>query len=171
VQKIKRLAPEHALEYRSLMLEAYARYPDAFTSSVQEREALPLDWWRQRLSTSAQANDWVFGAFEGGQLVGVAGLSFHTREKLWHKCTLFGMVVREAHRRQGLGTGLVSAVLAAARHPPGLQLIQLTVSEGNLAAHALYRKLGFTDFGTEPLAVAVPGGYVSKIHMWRPLAD
>jgi RimJ/RimL family protein N-acetyltransferase len=171
MQKIERLTPEHALEYRLLMLEAYARHPDAFTSSVQEREAQPLDWWRQRLSTSAQANDWVFGAFDGEQLAGVAGLSFYTREKLRHKCTLFGMVVRENRRRQGLGTSLVSAVLEAARQRPGLQVVQLTVSEGNPAAHALYRKLGFVDFGIEPQAVVVPGGYVSKIHMWRPLAD
>ena len=39
---IERLTPSHAVEYRTLMLEAYAGHPDAFTSTVTEREKLPL---------------------------------------------------------------------------------------------------------------------------------
>ena len=39
---IERLSPSHAGNYRALMLEAYAAHPDAFTSSVAERERLPM---------------------------------------------------------------------------------------------------------------------------------
>mgnify|MGYP006177510213 CR=1 FL=1 len=42
------------------MLQAYALHPQAFTSSVRERAAMPLSWWESRLSSKL---DVVFGAF------------------------------------------------------------------------------------------------------------
>src|SRR4051794_18044509 len=90
---VRRLVPDEAPEYRALMLEAYERHPDAFTSSAAERTALPLAWWESRLSAAAEAAELVFGAFQNGELGGVAGLSFESREKIRHKATLFGMYV------------------------------------------------------------------------------
>jgi hypothetical protein len=46
---IRRLVPDDAQAYRALMLEAYERHPDAFTSTATERAALPLSWWEARL--------------------------------------------------------------------------------------------------------------------------
>lgn len=161
-----RLTPQHAGAYRSLMLEAYARHPDAFTSSVGERAALPLSWWEARLSEAAAANEIVFGGFVNGELAGVAGLSFDKREKAQHKATLFGMYVRDRCRKMGLGGQLVDQVMACARSRPGILLVQLTVTEGNHAAQALYERTGFVPFGLEPYAVAVGSGFVAKVHMW-----
>ncbi|MBS0426345.1 MAG: GNAT family N-acetyltransferase, partial [Proteobacteria bacterium] len=45
---VRRLAPADAPAYRALMLDAYARHPEAFTSTVAEREPLPLAWWEAR---------------------------------------------------------------------------------------------------------------------------
>lgn len=42
---IRPLQASDALAYRALMLEAYGAYPQAFTSSVAERAAMPLSWW------------------------------------------------------------------------------------------------------------------------------
>lgn len=164
-----RLEPAHAPEYRALMLHAYAQHPDAFTSSVAEREALPLSWWQARLNPAPDANDVVFGAWHGGVLVGAVGLSFDTREKARHKATLFGMVVLPAQRRLGLGQQLVAAALACARSRPGVRVVQLTVTQGNAQAQALYARNGFAEFGVEPYAVAVEQGFVSKVHMWHLL--
>ena len=50
---VVRLAPGHAAGYRALMLGAYARHPDAFTSSAEERAALPLDGLGRRLVGTA----------------------------------------------------------------------------------------------------------------------
>jgi RimJ/RimL family protein N-acetyltransferase len=163
---LRQLNPSDAPAYRALMLEAYALHPDAFTSSPEERAALPLSWWEARLAKAPDAADRVFGAFHDGQLTGVAGLSFEQREKVRHKATLFGMYVPAGHRGRGLGRRLVHAVLAGARARPGVRLVQLTVTEGNASAQALYESCGFTAFGVEPFAVAVDGGFVSKVHMW-----
>ena len=166
---IARLQPAHAADYRTLMLEAYAQHPDAFTASVEERSGLPLAWWEARVSESADARELVLGAFEDGELSGVAGLAFESRPKLRHKATLFGMYVRPASRHLGVGAQLVQAALAAATARPGIVLVQLTVSDGNAAARSLYERCGFSAFGTEPMAVALGDGYVGKVHMWRTL--
>ena len=163
---IEQLRPAHASDYRALMLEAYALHPDAFSSSVAERAALPLSWWQSRLSEEPLAAERVLGVFQDDRLAGVAGLSFEKREKLRHKATLFGMYVPARCRQQGLGRSLVQAVLAQAGARPGVRLVQLTVTQGNDAARALYESCGFVAYGVEPFAVATGPAYVSKIHMW-----
>ena len=103
---IERLTPSQAGEYRGLMLETYAAHPDAFTSSVAERERLPMAWWEARLSAEPSAKEVVLGAFRDGELVGVVGLSFESQEKVRHKVTLFGMYVRPGWQGQGIGRQL-----------------------------------------------------------------
>jgi RimJ/RimL family protein N-acetyltransferase len=153
------------------MLEAYARHPEAFTSSAAERAALPASWWEARLAEGEDAGETVFGAFVDQALVGVAGLGFESREKARHKATLFGMYVDPAHRRTGAGRALVSAVLDAASRHPGTLLVQLTVTDGNDAARRLYESFGFVAFGVEPMAVRLGDRFVAKVHMWCPLHE
>lgn len=163
---IRTLGAGDAEAYRALMLEAYGAYPQAFTSSVAERAAMPLSWWEKRLSSPL---DCLLGAFEEDELAGIVGLAFEPREKARHKVTLFGMYVTRAHQRKGLGRQLVEAALDEARRHPRLKLIQLTVTAGNDAAFALYQRCGFIQYGLEPLAVRVGVDYFDKIHMWREL--
>lgn len=165
-----RLTPDHAPVYRALMLQAYTQHPQVFSSSAAERAALPLSWWASRLDAAADAREVVLGTFDGQQLVGVVGVGFESREKLRHKATLFGMYVAPQARQQGQGAALVQAALACARARSGIRLVQLTVTQGNQAAQALYERFGFAVFGLEPQAVAVADGFVSKTHMWCPLA-
>ncbi len=163
--RAERLSREWAEEYRALMLEAYAGHPDAFTSSVEERAAMPPSWWEKRLDPDPGAAECVYGAIVDGRLAGAVGLSFEPREKARHKAHLFGMFVPERSRNQGLGAMLVSAALEGARARPGVKLVQLTVTELNQAARSLYEKHGFVAFGIEPYAVAVDGDYIAKVHM------
>ncbi|KAA3630067.1 MAG: GNAT family N-acetyltransferase [Proteobacteria bacterium] len=163
---VRRLLPAHASAYQALMLEAYALHPDAFTSSAAERAVLAPDWWAARLSGDSQAAEIVVGVFQGQCLAGVAGLAFESREEVRHKARLFGMYVAVRFRRRGFGRQLVQAALAEAKTRTGMRVVQLTVTQGNQAAQALYVQCGFVPFGIEPLAVAVGAGFVSKIQMW-----
>jgi len=165
---IRPLDADDAQAYRALMLVAYDTYPQAFTSSVAERAAMPLSWWEKRLDSPL---DRLLGAFEGDQLAGIVGLAFEPREKARHKVTLFGMYVTQAYQQRGLGRQLVEAALVEARRHPRLKLIQLTVTAGNEAALALYQRCGFIQYGLEPLAVRVGDEYFDKIHLWRELTD
>ncbi|WP_338508452.1 GNAT family N-acetyltransferase [Pseudomonas poae] len=163
---LRPLQAHDAETYRTLMLQAYDAYPQAFTSSVAERAAMPLSWWQKRLDNPL---DRLFGAFAGDTLAGIVGLAFEPREKARHKATLFGMYITEAYQQQGLGRQLVEAALAEARRHPRLKVIQLTVTAGNDAAFALYQRCGFIQYGLEPLAVRVGVEYFDKVHMWREL--
>ena len=163
---VRRLQPGDATAFRSLMLQAYALHPDAFTSSVAERESLPASWWAARLSQAPDAAELVLGAVGAdGSLLGVAGVNFDGREKARHKAVLFGMYVREAQRGAGLGRQLVLAALDQARQRDGVRQVLLTVTQGNLAAQRLYERCGFRAWGVEPRAVSVGEGFVDKVHM------
>lgn len=166
---VRRLIPCDAPLHRALMLEAFTLSPEAFTSSVTERQVLPLQWWAARMADDPNASELVVGAFVGQELVGTAGLTFGQRERTRHKATLFGMVVREASRCNGIGTLLVEQVLQHARASGRAELVQLTVSEPNRRAIALYERCGFAPFGTEPMAVKLGEAYIAKVYMWRRL--
>ena len=167
---VRRLTAADAAAYRAVMLDAYATHPSAFTSTVGEREGLPIQWWEQRLGADAGMQSVVYGAFdEAGVLVGAAGLSFETRERARHKATLFGMSVKASAHRSGFGGRLVLALLDHARAHGRLRLVQLTVTEGNSAAQALYERCGFQAFGVEPMAIALDGALLAKVHMWCDL--
>lgn len=70
----------------------------------------------------------------------VAAIGFAVVDRPW--VGVFGMATGEPHRRQGLATAVLGALLAAARHR-GADRAYLQVEEGNEAALALYRRLGF----------------------------
>jgi ribosomal protein S18 acetylase RimI-like enzyme len=77
------------------------------------------------------------------------------------------MYVRPAFRGRSLGRQLVQTTLQYARERPGIKLLQLTVTQTNAPAVALYKSCGFIPFALEPMAVAIGSGYLSKLHMWR----
>ena len=168
---IRRLLPPDAPAYRALMLEAYSLEPEAFTSSAAERAKQPIEWWTARVTDEPEAHELVIGSFLRNELTGVAGLSFEQRERTRHKATLFGMYVRPAARGRGIAKALVEEVLRRARQSPITEVVQLTVTESNLAAARLYASCGFVAFGTEPFAVKLGNGFLNKVHMWRRVAE
>lgn len=163
------LQADDAAAYRGLMLWAYRHHAEAFTSSVAEREDLPLSWWVGRLGHGASSDARVLGLVIDGELVGAAGLSVEPRERTRHQGTLFGMVLRPPWRGQGLGDALVAAVLQQARQWPGMQQVTLTVSHGNQPALALYQRHGFQVWGREPRAVMLGDQAIDKLHLWCDL--
>src|SRR5215470_20056574 len=90
---VRRLVPADAAAYRTLMLEAYEHHPEAFTSSLAERAAMPPSFWESRLAAGADPPELVVGGFRDETLAGAAGMQFESREKARHKATLFGMFV------------------------------------------------------------------------------
>lgn len=81
----------------------------------------------------------------GKPAVGVAVLRF--RLSLWlpgQECYLAELYVAPDHRRRGLGRALMEEAMRQAR-AKGADMMDLGTSEGDEAALALYRSLGFTN--------------------------
>ncbi len=162
--RVERLGTSDVPRYRELMLHAYATTHDVFTSTVDERAAEPESWWLRRVADT-EGRSLALGAFRNGELVGTVTIEFAAKSRTRHKAKLVGMFVREEFRSLGAGAGLIEAALAEVRARGEVRIVTLTVTEGNVPAMHLYERFGFRQFGVEPMAIAVPGGYKSKVHM------
>lgn len=164
--KVTLLTANDAAQYRVLMLHGYAHAPDAFTSTPEERSALPLTWWAQRAADPA-GKSVALGVFADEELVGTVAVEFSSKPKTRHKAHIIGMYVLESWRGKGIGQLLVRAAIEQAAARADISVITLTATEGNAAAIALYESAGFRIFGVEPMAILTPSGYKAKVHMWR----
>lgn len=163
---IRRLEAADAPAYRALMLQAYDQEPDAFTSTAGERAALPLDWWVSRIGQGEELAR-ALGAFHGARLVGTVAVEALRPMKTRHKAHVVGMYVAPDCRALGAGRRLMQALLDHVQAHPSIQMLTLTVTEGNAGAIRLYESLGFRAFGTEPMAIFTGDGYKAKVHMAR----
>ena len=162
---LRRLTEPDAAEYRELRLRALREHPDAFTSSFEEEQLKPIDWSRQRLGPRSEApHDFILGAYAGGKLVGILGMSVEARTKVRHIGEVFGMYVAPEHAGRGVGRLLVDACIARARET-GLERLRLTVTDSNARAKSLYERAGFRAFGLERNAVKIGERYFDKCHM------
>jgi ribosomal protein S18 acetylase RimI-like enzyme len=163
---IRRLGPSDASALRTLRLRALREFPRAFTSSYEEDEKLPPEAAGKRLG-SEHTKFW--GAFDGDELCGMVGLERETRAKNRHKAKVVGMYVAHERTGRGIGRALINALIDDAR-ASRLELLVLTVTEGDGAALRLYERCGFRSFGVEPRAIKVDGHAYAKNHMYLDLS-
>ncbi len=168
---IRQLVIYDADDYRGVALQGYKDEPEAFTSEFEERSASPHSYWQDRVNPNNSGHELVFGAFLDNKLVGVAGLSFDQRQKAKHKANVFGVYVVPEARGLGAGKGLIRGLINHAKTLPPILLLQLTVTNGNLAATTLYESLGFQTFGVEPKAIKDGDQFFDKRHMWLALGE
>jgi ribosomal protein S18 acetylase RimI-like enzyme len=155
---IRRLGEADAARFRAIRLDALTHHPHDFGASVADEAAAELDAFADMLRRNA-----VFGALQGNNLVGVVAFYPQAGEKLSHKGVLWGVYVRQEARRCGLGRRLIEAALAHAAAT--VELVQLTVTVSNEPARALYRGLGFVDYGLEHRALKFADRYVDEALM------
>jgi ribosomal protein S18 acetylase RimI-like enzyme len=157
------LRPRDLPAYRALRERMLREHPTAFTSDAAEEGATPTRALRQRLS-AGRGHDagYTLGAWCGTQLVGAVTCERESRVKARHRADLMGMMVTPECQGQGLGTALLQACLARARATEGLELLTLSVTEGNAAALHLYTGVGFRRYGTLARAIRVDGRHYDK---------
>jgi RimJ/RimL family protein N-acetyltransferase len=162
--EVRVLTPADAEPFRKLRRERLDDSPRAFGESIAECESMPAAAVAARLGSSGGDN-FVVGAFDGGELVGMAGFARNLREKSNHKGMIWGVYVRPAYRKRGVARAIFRTLLERARMQAGLEQIVLTVAVDHPAAGRLYQSLGFQVFGHERHALKVDGEYVDEDHM------
>jgi len=98
---------------------------------------------------------------------GMANLYIQPYKKLAHQC-LFSIIVGKAYRGQGVGTLLLTELMKLAKEKFHIELLHLEVYEGNPAT-ALYRKMGFVEYGRHSHFIKEDGTYSAKVFMQRNL--
>jgi len=142
------------MTWRALRLEAMRAYPSAFSASPEDLEKMPIEEVASRIPLPG-GDDVLFGAYAGGALQGCAGFLREKGAKEAHKGYLWGVYVRAAFQGRGLGERLTLAVIDWGR--PRVDILRCAVTADNLAAKALYLRLGFKLYGTEPRAIRAGG--------------
>lgn len=161
--EIRFLRSDDAAEWWRLRAEALAGDPEAFSSSSEEHEKLTVDEVKKRLG--GWGDSFVAGAFDDGRLIGMAGFHRETGRKTRHKGRIWGVYVTPSERGDGAGRRLLQALLERAGKVEGLEQIQLSVTETQNAAIALYRSLGFASFGREPRALKIGDREIDEEYM------
>lgn len=167
--EIRRLTAADAEALWKLRMTALETEPRAFGASPEANHMPTVEAVAENLR--AGGNDsFVVGAFDGGQLVGMAGLHREQRPKLRHKAQVWGVFILATHRGKKAGMEMMQSLIASAREVAGLRQLRLSVAATQQAARGLYVALGFRSFGVEPEALYVEGAYIDEEHFYLPLA-
>lgn len=159
---VRRLEDGDVSRYRDIRLESLLLAPEAYGSSHEMEAAQPTGWFAERLTGST-----VFGAFLDGELTGIAAFAVQDGAKRRHKGHLWGVYVRPAARGLGVARAVCARALDAAEGR--VELVQLSVTDGNAHARKLYENLGFEVWGIEKQARIVNGTAYDDVHMVKYL--
>lgn len=136
-----------------LRLEALEAVPEAFGESAAEFRRWTAEEVAARLGPSVE--HFVLGAFDGGELRGMAGFRRNAGERRRHKGTVWTVYVTAEYRGRGVGRLLLEALLDRVRTMEGLDTVTLRVGTEQEAARRLYTALGFVVCGVERDALQV----------------
>jgi ribosomal protein S18 acetylase RimI-like enzyme len=167
---IRRLAVEDLGDYKRLREQSLAAHPDAFTSDASEARARTPESYRSRLGIDhPEGGEFTLGAWVTTTLVGAISVEREARIKVRHIGHIIGMMVMGDRQGSGIGRALLGACVAEARNATGLEMLTLSVTDGNDAAIRLYEKTGFVRYGSLPRAICVDGRYYTKLQMMLAL--
>ncbi|KAA6221023.1 N-acetyltransferase [Streptomyces albofaciens JCM 4342] len=120
-----------------------------------DREAAAA-WWRTQRPAVASGTLDIWAAETPEGVMGTISLAHPHKPNARHRAEIVKLLVHPAARGQGLGRALLTtAEQAAARS--GFRLLLLD-TETDSAADCLYRRAGWTPYGTVPAYAADPGG-------------
>lgn len=145
--------------FQALRLRSIADTPEAIYPTHAEESSRTPDQIRARITeTDHQV---VFGAYQHGDLVGIAGLRREALAQVAHKGVLWGVFVHPERRGGGIARRLLQALFDHARRT-GVRQIHLNVNVANPRAGGLYRSMGFETYGREPDAMQVGGRFYDE---------
>jgi ribosomal protein S18 acetylase RimI-like enzyme len=157
--EIRRLTPADAADYKEVRLAALKDDPEAFSSRYGVEAARPDEDFAARLQTSV-----VHAAYRAGRIVGMAGVASRSDPAEPRSAFVWGVYVRPELRGRGIASRMLDAALETALER--FDEITLDVAVGNLAAIALYEKLGFAR-RRQPRPIKTGPGNRDEISMVR----
>jgi RimJ/RimL family protein N-acetyltransferase len=167
---IRKLLPHESSIYRLVRLACLKNAPYHFGSTYEEEASKPKLKFEFYIEKNA-SEQFMFGAFDDGKLIGIAGFDRVERQRARHRGEIVQMYVDEAYRGQNIGERLLREVVEQAFSVEGIEQLQLSVIAGNRVAINLYEKIGFKAFGLQPRYFKVGDRYMDQQFMQLFLSD
>src|SRR5690242_18505745 len=142
----RRLLPDESLIYREIRLACLKASPQHFGSTYEEESQIHKLKFETYIE-EASPDHFMFGAFDGRDLIGLAGFDRMERQRARHRGEVVHMYVNSKYRGQNIGEGLLRALLDEVFALEGIEQVQLSVIDGNERAIKLYEKVGFRTYG------------------------
>jgi GNAT superfamily N-acetyltransferase len=158
---VRRLEEGDIAAYIALRREALGDSPWAFSASVEDDRGLDPQGVQEALGGRWSC---IVGAFDGGQLVSIAGAMREAKLKRAHIARIWGVYTSPSARGKGIGRAVVKRTMDEALSWEGVEVIQLSVSEGS-PARKIYESLGFVAWGLESNALKIRGETRREVHM------
>lgn len=135
-----------------------ARYPEEMENTIDKIPTM--------LAQTIESDvEFLIGAFDGDKMVGCVGVAkYGSHIKYRHKLGL-GISILQEYCNGGLGTAMLEYAIESAKKTD-IEQLMLGVYDDNERAQALYKKVGFIEWGREPRAFKHKDGtYHDEIQM------
>jgi len=166
---IRRLTQTDAKAYRQARLYCLKTYPDNF-GSLYEDEVTKEKLFFEECLENISCDSFIFGAWDGEVCVGLCGFVPEKRRLTKHGGELIQMYVHPNYQRQNIGEKLVIATINEAFKNPEIEQVTLGVVSTNAVAIALYKKMGFIEYGLLKNCFKTANGYAHQqlFQLMRP---
>ena len=135
-----------------------------FLSSYQDERTFDATFEKQFLTERANSDKEVYlCAIVDGRIVGTAGVNQKGQNKIRHRAD-FGIAIEKDFWGIGIGRALTMSCIACAKNA-GYSQLELEVVSDNSNAIALYKSIGFVEFGRNPR------GFISRCEGWQELVS
>lgn len=134
-----RIAEERDIE---ALLEIY-NYEVLNGTATLDIDEKTIEQWREWFFSHNIGNHPLIVYEEKGAVLGYASLSSYRQKQAYYSTVELSVYVHHRHKRQGIGTVLLSAILEKARQDESIHTVVSVITSGNEASEKLHEKFGF----------------------------
>ena len=162
---IRKLISDDHEQFSKLRLLGLESYPVAFATMASDwNNAKPEQTITPLKDSESESSNYVFGAFEKDQLVGLIGLKREVRQSVDHKGSLWGLIVAPDYQRKGYGRLLLSAAIDEAKKM-NLLYLRIVTATSSANAISLFNSVGFCQYGLEENSIKDGKQFYDQIYM------
>lgn len=169
---IRFLNNDDVMNYTALRKYSLKESPFAFSDSYEDQERKTMPQYQSEIEKWGNPLEaFTIGAFnEANELIGFVKFKRDQRTKARHRASLHSLYVKPEYRGQGLAKMLISELINAIEHIPGIEQLQLSSIISHISLIEFYERLGFQKLGG-PLEkdLIINGKYVDAWYMVKYL--